>query len=91
MTLISHLDRRAASDCLERVNALNYTIMVPQFSWRENALWGQYWMTYDGGLSARHLIKILRRFTGAFRVAVEELHLAPASFNKPCNSCTHPS
>ena len=36
-------------------------------------LWGRYWLTYDGGLNVRHFIKMLRRFSGAFRTAVEEM------------------
>ena len=57
---------------LKRVNDLNSTIRVPQFSFQRDAVWGRYWMTYEGGLNVRHFIKMVRRFSGAFRVAVNE-------------------
>ena len=59
-------------DWLSRVNDLNNTIRVPQFSFQRDSVWGRYWMTYDGGLNVRHFIKMVRRFSGAFRVAVNE-------------------
>lgn len=48
------------------VNSLNRSMMIVQFCWHEDRLWGQYWMTYDGGLDGRHFIKMLRRFSAAF-------------------------
>ena len=62
----------APVDWLSRVNYLNSTIRVPQFSFQRDAVWGRYWMTYEGGLNVRHFIKMVRRFSGAFRVAVNE-------------------
>ena len=55
------------------INHFNASIMLPQFSLDGTVLWGRYWLTYDGGLHVRHFIKMLRRFSGAFRTAVEEL------------------
>ena len=39
-------------------------------------MWGRYF-DLDGGLNVRHLIKMLRRFAGAFRTVVDELELSP--------------
>ena len=64
-------------DWLDKVNTLNANIMLPQFSYRDGCMWGRYYLTYDGGLCVRHLIKMLRRFARAFRTAVEELDLVP--------------
>jgi hypothetical protein len=58
---------------VDRINTFNATIILPQFSREGSVLWGRYWLTYDGGLNVRHFIKMLRRFSGAFRTAVEEL------------------
>ena len=60
-------------DWLDKVNTLNASIMLPQFSYHDGCMWGRYSLTYDGGLCVRQLIKMLRRFSGAFRTAVEEL------------------
>lgn len=54
------------SDPLSRVNEINKVIVVVQFHWNEERLWGHYWMTYEGGIDIKHFIKMLRRFSGAF-------------------------
>ena len=64
-------------DWLNKINKLNADIMLPQFSYGDGCLQGRYWLTYDGGLNVRHLVKMLRRFAGAFRAAVDELGLVP--------------
>ena len=64
-------------DWLDKVNTLNASITLPQYSYRDGCMWGRYGLTYDGGLCVCHLIKTLRRFAGAFRTAVEELELSP--------------
>jgi hypothetical protein len=64
-------------DWLEIINELNASIILPQFWYHDDCLWGRYWMTYDGGLSPSHLINMLKRFAGAFRTAVEDLGLCP--------------
>jgi len=60
-------------DWLTKVNQLNTSIMVSQFSYAEGCLWGRYWITFNGGLNVRHFIKMLRRFAGAFRAGVEDV------------------
>jgi Putative bacterial sensory transduction regulator len=57
---------RAREDDLAWVNTMNKKILAVQFYWDEPAVWGQYAMTYDGGLNVRQFIKMLRRFAGAF-------------------------
>jgi hypothetical protein len=57
----------------DTINTFNASIILPQFSLDGTVLRGRYWLTYDGGLNVRHFVKMLRRFSGAFRTAVEEL------------------
>jgi hypothetical protein len=72
---------------LDKINTLNASIILPQFSYYEG--WGRYWLPYEGGLSARHLVNIVRRFAGAFRAAVEDLEIYPpgsAAYSNPPNA-----
>jgi hypothetical protein len=62
---------------LDKVNTLNASIILPQFSYYEGRIWGRYWLAYDGGLNGRHLIKMLRLFANAFRAAVADLQIYP--------------
>ena len=57
---------------LAEVNDLNGQIAVPQFAYRENAIWGSHWISYDGGLNVRQFVKMLRIFSGAFRTGLQE-------------------
>jgi len=59
-------------DLERRANDLNHTIVVVQFCWKSDRLWGHYWMTYDGGIDAKQFIKMLRRFSGAFVAGIEK-------------------
>lgn len=58
-------------DWFELLNNMNKTIVFVQFSWNGKAVWGQYWMSYDGGLNVRQFIKMLRNFSEAFRAGIE--------------------
>jgi hypothetical protein len=49
---------------------MNTSIIGVQFHWHEKAVWGQFWLSYDGGLNVRQFIKLLRRFGGAFRAGI---------------------
>ena len=64
------VDDQQAADWVNRVNDMNCKIMVPQFCYRCDAVWANYWMTYDGGLSVRQFVKMLRAFSGAFQAGV---------------------
>jgi hypothetical protein len=57
-------------DWYKETNELNQEIIAAQFHWAENAIWGHYFMTYDGGLNVRQFIKMLRRFSSAFRAGI---------------------
>jgi len=60
----------AREDELAWVNEMNGKIIAAQFHWDGRAVWGQYTMTYDGGLNVRQFIKMLRRFGGAFKAGL---------------------
>ena len=65
------VDAKPAATWLARVNDMNEKIAVPQFVYRRGAVWGSYWITYDGGLNVRQFIKMLRNFGGAFRAGLQ--------------------
>jgi len=75
------VERQPEANWLARVNELNSTIMLPQFSYCRNSIGGAYWMPYSGGLSVRQFIKMLRSFSGAFLAGIstfrEEVAKAP--------------
>lgn len=75
LVMFTYVDVPDASseNWLERVNELNVNFALPQFMYARSAVWGRYWLSYDGGLNIRHFVKMLRRFSGAFRSAVTEL------------------
>ncbi len=64
------VDDKQAADWLSRVNDMNWETVVSQFSYCRDAIWGHCWMTYDGGLSVRQFVKMLRAFSGAFQAGV---------------------
>ena len=51
---------------LSHVNDMNSKVKVVQFCYRGDAIWGSCWISFDGGLNVRQLIKMLRAFSGAF-------------------------
>lgn len=62
-------------NALSAVNDINQSIVLVQFSWQANKLWGHYWMTYDGGIDVKHFIKMLRRFSGAFLMGIDRFKM----------------
>lgn len=56
----------AADNAASIVNDLNASIILAQFNWKRDRLWGHYWMTFDTRIDARHFIKMLRAFSSAF-------------------------
>jgi len=64
------VDDKQAADWLSRVNDMNWEIVVSQFSYCRDAIWGHYWMTYGGDLSVRQFVKMLRDFSSAFRAGI---------------------
>jgi Putative bacterial sensory transduction regulator len=68
LSLFTHwsLEDQREANWLVRVNQMNTSIMIPQFSCCRNSIWGGYWMTYAGGLNVRQFFKMLRSFSSAF-------------------------
>ncbi len=63
-------DEGESEDWVARVNRMNTSIIAAQFHWHEKAVWGRFWLSYDGGLNVRQFIKLLRRFGGAFKAGI---------------------
>lgn len=61
------------SDWMVQVNEMNITNVGVQFYLSGKTVWGHYWMSYDGGFNVRQFIKMLRRFSGAFRAGIRFL------------------
>lgn len=55
---------------INRANNANRKAPLVQFYWVSNRLWGNYWLTYDGGVDVKHFVKMLRRFSRAFRAGI---------------------
>ena len=64
------IDDEPGSDWLSRVNDMNRNIMVPQFAYYPKVVAGNYWMTYDGGLSVGQFVKMLRLFSSTFQAGL---------------------
>lgn len=73
LTFLTFLDPREGSGKVVEtiVNELNSSMIWVQFYWHSDKIWGQCWMTFDGGLDPRQFIKVLRRFSGAFSAGAE--------------------
>ena len=82
---------QAEADWLSRVNELNSTIMLPQFSYCRNSIWGACWMTYAGGLNARQFVKMLRNFSGAFVAGISTYREETAKAPQPELTLVKPS
>jgi hypothetical protein len=48
------------------VNDLNGSLILTQFNWNRDRLWGHYWMTFDTRVDPRHFVKMLRAFSSVF-------------------------
>lgn len=56
----------------KQVNELNKKLIVVKFHVHDGALWGNSWITYDNGISARQFVTFLRRFAKIFQQATNE-------------------
>jgi hypothetical protein len=65
-------DEIAPDDAARIVNDLNASIILAQFNWKRDRLWGHHWMTFDTQIDARHFIKMLRAFSSAFVGGVKD-------------------
>jgi hypothetical protein len=69
----SEIDEEPEADWLSRVNRMNESLIMTRFYRTDDAIWGDYSMSFEGGLNARQFVKILRRFSAGF-VAGLRLH-----------------
>lgn len=58
------------------LNDLNKKLIMAKFHLHDGALWGNTWITYDGGLLARQFVMVLRRFANVFLQATNEACMA---------------
>jgi putative sensory transduction regulator len=49
-----------------RMNEINHRIVLVQFHWCGNAIFGHYAMSYEGGLNGGQFVKMLRWFSNTF-------------------------
>ena len=54
------------------LNELNKKLIMAKFHLHDGALWGNTWITYDGGLLPRQFVTVLRRFANVFLQATNE-------------------
>ena len=73
LEFLTYFDPEASApdNVYARTNDVNRSVMVVQFSWQSDKLWGQYWLSYDGGLNVKHFIQMLRKFSIAFSTGME--------------------
>jgi hypothetical protein len=67
------IEEEPEADWLSRINRMNETLIVTRFYRMDDAIWGDYSMSFEGGLNVRQFVKMLRRFSGGF-VADLRLH-----------------
>ena len=67
------IEEEPEANWLARINRMNETLIVTRFYRMDDAIWGDYSMSFEGGLNVRQFIKTLRRFSGGF-VAGLRLH-----------------
>lgn len=57
-------------------NDLNKRLFLVKFHTDAQALWGNAWISYDGGLSVRQFVRTLRRFATVFQQATGDEKVA---------------
>jgi hypothetical protein len=64
---------------VEKVNELNGDLIMARFHCDDDrdAVWAEYFMTYDGGLNVRQFIKLLRRFAKIVNTVEVDVFGAP--------------
>ena len=66
--------RKVAADAATvalRLNELNSNFALGQFHHLDDAIYSRHGVSFDGGLLPRQFVKIVRRFSGSFREAIE--------------------
>jgi hypothetical protein len=62
-----------AADVALRLSDLNGRLPLGQFYLADDAIYSRHAVSFDGGLLPRQFVKIVRRFSGSFREAIQEL------------------
>ena len=68
--------RKTATDAATlalRLNEMNTNFALGQFHHLDDAIYSRHSVSFDGGLLPRQFVKIVRRFSGSFREAIQEL------------------
>jgi hypothetical protein len=71
-TFIRKVTADAATVALH-LNNLNSKFALGQFHHLDDAIYSMHCVSFDGGLLPRQFVKIVRRFSGSFREAIQEL------------------
>jgi hypothetical protein len=71
-TLIRNASQDDAAVAL-RLNTLNMKFILGQYCLVDGAIYSRHVISFDGGLLPRQFVKMVRRFAGSFREAVEEV------------------
>ena len=72
LTFIGKVATDAATVAL-RLNKLNSNFALGQFHHLDDAIYSRHIVSFDGGLLPRQFVKTVRRFSGSFREAIQEL------------------
>ena len=64
------LEEDEGDDWSAQVNKMNTSIQGVQFQWAHNKIYGHHIISYDSGLNARQFVKMLRRFSSAFKAGI---------------------
>jgi hypothetical protein len=68
--------RKVAADAATvalRLNDLNSNFALGQLHHLDDAIYSRHVVSFDGGLLPRQFVKTVRRFSGSFREAIQEL------------------
>jgi hypothetical protein len=68
--------RKVAADTATvalRLNQMNSNFALGQFHHLDDAIYSRHSVSFDGGLLPRQFVKTVRRFSGSFREAIQEL------------------
>jgi hypothetical protein len=68
--------RKVAADAATvalRLNGLNSNFALGQFHHLDDAIYSRYGVSFDGGLLPRQFVKTVRRFSGSFREAIDQM------------------
>jgi hypothetical protein len=68
--------RKVATDTTTvalRLNEMNSKFALGQFYLLDDAIFSRHVVSFEGGLLPRQFVKIVRRFSGSFREAIDEM------------------